>query len=185
MDNQAVKTFNDVRTAPELVWLGIDFTKVRLVGPAGFSDVNSIIRVQIHSMNDLWVKEPHKYNFPKFTGKTARTRLDLVYQHNMQIPIDGLILVQDTPGRINEGVVQEVVNECKFPQDNLIGMMFVAESLDKNQAAAFVWVTFVDLNNGKVILASKYAGRAGGIGFRNYWANAFFDVFRQMPTILR
>jgi len=179
------KNFQDVKLAPEVVWLGIDFTQVKLIGPSGFSNVPNIVNTQVHSINDLFVKEPNKYNFPKFLGKTARYKLDIVYERNMKIPVDGLVLVSDPGGRVNEEVVQKVVDECQFPKDNLIGMMFVAEALDKNQQAAFAWVTFIDLNTGKVIYTSKYAGTAGGFGFRNYWARSFFDILRQMPSIFR
>jgi hypothetical protein len=183
--NPYTKSFQDVKVAPEIVWLGIDFTKAKFVGPAGFNDIHSIINTQVHSINDLFVKEPAKFNFPKFMRKTARYKLDIVYQRNMKISPEGLILVTDVPGRVDGNVVQQIVDECQFPQDNLIGMMFVVESLDKNQSASFTWVTFIDLNNGKVIYTGKFAGRAGGIGFRNFWANSFFDILKQMTTLMR
>lgn len=179
------KTFQDVKACAEIVWLGLDFTRVKLIGPAGFNDVHRIVNTEFHAMNDFFVKEPKKFNFPKFIRKTARYKLDFVYQRNMKIPVDGLVLVSDIGNRVDGNIVQQVVDECQFPKDNLIGMMFVVESLDKIQAAAFVWVTFIDLATGKVIFASKYAGRAGGLAFRNFWANSFFDVLKQLPSIMR
>jgi hypothetical protein len=184
-DNISVKTFQDVRSCPEIVWLGIDFSRVKFIGPAGFNDVRSILATQIHGMNDVVIKETNKFDFAKFLRKRARYKADQVYQHNMNISPDGIVLVVDPGNRVDGAVVQQVVDECKFPQDSGIGLLFVAESLDKNQSAAFTWVAFVDLACGKVIATSKYAGRAGGLSFRNFWVNAFFDILKQLSPIVR
>ncbi len=184
-NNVPVKTFQDVRNCPEIVWLGIDFTRVKFVGPAGFNDIHSILAVQTHGMNDVVIKESKKFDFVKFLRKRPRYKAEQVYQHNMNISPEGIVLVSDTGNRVDGAVVQQVVDECKFQQEDAIGLMFVAETLDKNQVAAFAWVAFVDLNSGKVIATSKYAGRAGGLSFRNFWVNAFFDILRQLSPIVR
>jgi hypothetical protein len=183
--NIPTKTFQDVKSSPEIVWLGIDFTRAKFIGPSGFNDVHSIINTQLHSMNDLFVREPQKYNFSKFLGKTARYKIDVVYQRNLKISPEGLILLSDPGNRFDQNTIQQVVDECQFPKDNLIGLMYIVETLDKNQQASFVWVTFIDLANGKVILTGKYAGRAGGFGFRNFWAGSFFDIMKQFPSMMR
>jgi hypothetical protein len=179
------KSFQDVINAPEIVWLGIDFSRVKFIGPAGFNDLQSILTSQIHGINDVVIKENHKFDFQKFLRKRPRYKAEQVYMHNMNINPAGIVLVVDQGNRVDGSMVQDVVNECQFPAENAIGLMFVTESLDKNQAAAFAWVAFVDLATSKVIATSKYAGRAGGITFRNYWANAFFDIIRQLSHIVR
>jgi hypothetical protein len=178
------KTITDVRAAQEIVWLGVDFTHAKLIGPSGFTDIYSIIHTQFASMNDLFVREQQKFNFPKFLSKTARYNLQKVFERNTKISPDGLILVYDTPNRIDGTVVQQIIDECQFPQENAIGLMFIVESLDKIKSTSFAWVTFIDLNTGKGIITSKFAGQAGGFGFRNYWANSFFDILKRISSIL-
>jgi hypothetical protein len=184
-NNVPVKSFQDVKSTPEIVWLGIDFSRVKFVGPAGFNDVHSILSTQVHGMNDVVIKETAKFDFSKLLRKRPRYKAEQVYQHNMNISPEGIVLVTDPGNRMDGSTVQQVVDECKFPQENAIGMMFVAETLDKNQSAAFVWVAFVDLACSKVIATSKYAGRAGGLSFRNFWVNSFFDILKQLGPIVR
>lgn len=182
---QPVKSFQDVRSAPEIVWLGIDFSRVKLIGPAGFSDLHAILSTQIHAMNDVFIKENNKFDLVKYLRKKPRYQAEQVYQHNMNISPEGIVLVTDPGNRMDANTVQQIVDECKFPLQPAIGMLFAAEALDKNQVAAFVWVAFVDMSTGKVIAASKYAGRAGGLSFRNFWVNAFFDVLKQLAPVFK
>ncbi len=39
-----------------------------------------------------------------------------------------------------------------------------------------MWVTFFDIASKTVLLTEKMSGKAGGAGFRNYWARAYYNV---------
>lgn len=177
-------TTQDVINAPEIVWLGIDFTQAKFIGPSGFVEINKIINVSLAAINDLFVAEPQKFNFPKLTGKMATSLLNMVYERNVKISSEGIIRVDDNY-TIDEQVVKKIVSEYNFPSDNRPGLLFVVESLNKNKKTANTWVTFVDMKNREVIVTRKFAAPAMGFTFRNYWANAFLGILKLMPGYLR
>jgi hypothetical protein len=43
-----------------------------------------------------------------------------------------------------------------------------------------MWVTFVDMKSKTVLLTKHMEGKAGGFGFRNYWAKSFLNVLKSI-----
>ena len=58
--------------------------------------------------------------------------------------------------------------------------MFIVEGMSKSAKAASVWVTFVDVKTKKVLHTERIEGKAGGFGFRNYYAAAIKNVLDQI-----
>ena len=54
--------------------------------------------------------------------------------------------------------------------------MFIMESMNKASAQASMYVTFIDLASGKVLLTERMTAKAAGFGFRNYWAKTVYEV---------
>ena len=50
------------------------------------------------------------------------------------------------------------------------------ESFNKPKRIGTMWVTFFDIASKTVLLTEKMSGKAGGAGFRNYWARAYYNV---------
>jgi hypothetical protein len=60
----------------------------------------------------------------------------------------------------------------------------VVESLNKNAEKLVAWVTFIDLATKKVIHTEKVEGKAGGFGFRNYWAGGVYKINQEIDKNL-
>ena len=57
-------------------------------------------------------------------------------------------------------------------------MLFVIDGMSKSKEEASGWVTFVDMKSKKVLLTEYKTGKAGGFGFRNYWAKSFQNILK-------
>jgi len=73
-----------------------------------------------------------------------------------------------------------MVKKYSFKENNGIGFVLIAEGMSKGREEGSYWATFVDMSNKEVILTKRITGKAGGFGFRNYWAGSLKSVFKTM-----
>ncbi len=89
-------------------------------------------------------------------------------------------MVIDESYSFGEDVVKKIISEYDTEAANGIGLVFIVESFNKNDARGYVWVTFFDLSNKEVLFTEKLSGKAGGFGFRNYWAKSYYNVMAEI-----
>lgn len=76
--------------------------------------------------------------------------------------------------------VSRFIAGYNFGRNKGIGLIFFVEGMDKPKREASVWVTLVDMSTKKVLMTERMTGKAGGAGFRNFWAGAFSNILRSM-----
>jgi hypothetical protein len=54
------------------------------------------------------------------------------------------------------------------------------EKFVKLEEAGYMWVVFFDLSNKNILLMENMTGKAGGFGWRNYWARSFYTVLKEI-----
>ncbi len=84
--------------------------------------------------------------------------------------------------RLTESDINKLVSNYNFQGNKGIGFMLFAEAMSKGKEAASYWVTFVNMNTKKVILTHQITVKAGGIGFRNYWASTIVKVLKETKS---
>jgi hypothetical protein len=175
----AQKTKSDVFSTQEIVWYGLDFSKIKLIGPEGFTDPNEIKNRFFPSWNQLFLFEADKYDLKKtFKKTTVINELSIVEERN-KLP-DASELVITTSYSIDEAVVEEVVKQYKGgAQTEGVGLVFVMEKFDKTAEVGTMYVTFFDIATKKVLLSKKMGGKPGGFGLRNFWAATYYEVLKQ------
>jgi hypothetical protein len=61
-----------------------------------------------------------------------------------------------------------------------IGVVLIADQMNKFDKEAFYYVTFFDVKT-KVVLFSAYVkGKPGGFGYRNFWLRTVANIFKDM-----
>ena len=169
----AQKTYSrpDIFTAKEITWFGLDFSKIKLIDPLGFTNPEDIKNNQFRALNYLVVNEPDKYDLKKFFNK-EKVDIDLavVKERNKLPDVDKLVLDAGAEYSLDEATVREMISAYKPEETEGIGLVFIMEKFDKGQETGFMWVTFFDIASKKVLLTEKMSGKAGGFGWRNYWA---------------
>ena len=172
-------TTADVFKVDEITFYGLDFSNIKLIGSDGFTDPWDIKNRLFNSWNSLFRNEPDKYNLKEFFYKSSvKLNLDVVKERN-QIP-DPEELVTDQTYSFGKDIVEKVISDYEIPEEEGIGLVFVMESFDKNQKKGFMWVTFFDLASKKVLFTEKMSGKAQGFGIRNYYANTYYTVMKEI-----
>ena len=161
----------------KVVFLGLDFTQAKYIGKIGFTDANAIQNQHMVSWNSLIEAEPKKFSLQKqlklkddqYTSKVE----DLIKYNKSANVADN---ITDDEYSITEDQVKKSVAKYSLTEKDGIGVVYVVESLSKTAEKMTAWVTFIDLSTKKVLYTEKVEGKAGGFGFRNYWAGAVYKI---------
>lgn len=178
----------DVFTKDEIVWIGLDFSKAKLVGqfdqgagvmPATGSD----IKVKyIPAWNMLILNEQKKYNIGKaFRKIKVFNDIGIVEKSNSAIDVDNLITYNDYKFDNSNTTIQEIISGySRGEKADGIGLVFIIESFNKPAERASLYVTFFDIATKKVLFTEKMIGKPGGFGLRNYWAGSIKNILNQI-----
>jgi hypothetical protein len=170
------------RMGPEIVWLGLDFTHVRMVGPLGTVDKNELIKL-FEDINMVVITERSKYNFEAALRKDeVPYNLEIVTKLNSEIDPNKAIAYasQEEGARLNEEAISVLIKQYNVENKEGIGLVFFIETLDKVREQGTMWVTFFNLSDRNVLFTERMSGTAGGISFRNHWARTVYEVIDQI-----
>jgi len=169
----------------QVTWLGIDFSHVKLIGNfAEFFEAGVKSTVQIRDMyfprwNAIIMDEPAKYDV---RGMLRRSNMgfdfDMISGINAQTPLDEMEAYNTT--RFSEEDIQSFTRQYDFKQKAGIGIVLIAECLNKNAAEAWYHFVAMDMRTGKILIHQRLRGQPSGFGFRNYWANSIYKVIRDI-----
>jgi hypothetical protein len=158
-----------------ITWLGVDFTLARFTLVT--EDPAAIVSTSLKAINNLIVTESDKYNQKKFFSKSEVTNdIDMVNERNSKI--DPTILVVPDKYTITQDDVKKVINSYDTKGKTGTGLVFIAENLHKIEEMGSFYVVFFDMGTKEIIDSERKVGKAGGIGFRNYWAGSVFNVMK-------
>jgi hypothetical protein len=175
---------DDVRIS----WLGIDFSHVKLIGDfSQFSGIGEKSASQIKNRyfpawNKLVLHERDKYDV-----KGMLHRDEVFYDIKITDSLNYGTPLNDIESYNNPHYTLEDMNKF-ISSYNLsgrtgIGVVFIAESLNKTDNEAYFHFVAINLTTREVLIHERLRGEPGGIGIRNYWAGAIYDVMRQVENI--
>lgn len=170
------------RTGAKIIWLGLDFTQVRLVGPLGTVDKNELLPL-FDEINMIVISERTKYNFEAALRKDeVPYNLAIVTKLNSEIdPGKAISYASNEEGaRLNEEAISVLVKQYKIENTEGIGLVFFMETLDKVKEKGTMWVTFFNLADRNVLFTERMSGVSGGISFRNHWVRTVYEVIDQI-----
>ncbi len=176
--------FGDKRVADSetIVWYGLDFSAVKLIGSEGFSDPYDIKNRFFRAWNRLIIDEADKYNIKKTFRKNVLEYETTVVEERNKLPNENE-LVTENDYSIKEEDVKKIVKQYKSEKfKEGIGLVYIIESFNKRASSGHMWVTFFDIASGEVLLTRRYSGDARGFGLRNYWAGSVYEVFKQLES---
>lgn len=173
----------DVFSASEIVWLGLDFSHIKLrgqftqVGSAGFKDEKEIQDIYFEAWNNKVVYEPEKFNLPKiFNVSQVPADIEMINKANAKANIKDMFTGSGTANILNETEVKKIVSGYNFQRKSGIGCVFVMEAFDKIAEEGSMWVTFIDIESGHVLFTERMVEKAGGFGLKNYWIRTVYNA---------
>ena len=176
-------------SADTLVWCGLDYSKVKLIGTLDFQQPEQIFPGMLNAWNGLFMKEM----LPELEkmAKSVRSDLAAVQPGNdkatgSQIERkDGTSDEMVKPSHITEAEIADIVKSYKMENQSGLGLVFIMDRLVKAQQVGCMYVVFFDVSTRKVISSERVVGKAGGIGFRNFWFSPVKVAVKQLPKMYK
>lgn len=169
----------------DITWLGIDFTQTKFIGSATqFKDAGEITNSEfrdkyIPSWNQLFINEQKKYDVAKAVKRSeVKYAMDVTEKANNAIKGN---FFSDNPNdykKLDEQKIANLVKGYDFQGKTGIGLLFFIDGMSKSKDEASGWITFVDMKSKNVLLTQYTTGKAGGFGFKNYWAKSFHNMLK-------
>lgn len=192
------QTKSDIFDASNPVtFIGLDFTHTKFIGNASnYQDAgevtnNSMKEKYIPAWNHMFASASEQKNF-KIADAINRSEVD--YAIEAADKVNGAITrkdffsdkMADFPS-FSSAQIAGIVKKYDLSGKSGIGLIFIVEGMRKGEekgdpSYATVWVTFVDMKSKSVLLTQKIQGKAGGFGFRNFWAGAWKSVIKEMKS---
>jgi hypothetical protein len=169
----------------QINWLGIDFSNVRLIGDfsqfsgAGEKNPSQIKRIYFPAWNKLILDEREKYDVAGMLRKDkVFYDIDMVMDLNSNASLDEME-TYNAPVYAREDI-EKFVTKYKTGGKEGVGVVLIAESLNKAEKEAWFHFVAIDMGSKKILVHDRIRGEPSGIGLRNYWAGAIHDVIKDI-----
>ena len=183
--SQTIKDFFSNTSTP-LTYLGIDYTRNRLINDPG-GNASDIKARLYNSMNDVVVNEMGKnYNIAGAFNRSGDVSSDIsaITEINDKISADDIMSSKEADyNRLTASDIAACVKALNLKVKEGIGLVFIMEAMKKGekiiegkktiQEKSFgaVWVTLIDMKMKKVLMTERMEQEAAGFGFRNFWVS--------------
>jgi hypothetical protein len=179
--SQESYTRSDIFSSNEITWMGLDFSNIKLVGSEGFTDPYTIKNTHFRNINNLILNEPDKYDLKEFFSKqSVDVDLSVIRERNTLPDDEELVLEDGSVYFLDEPAVQEMISQYTPEASEGIAVVLIMESFNKKDERGYMWVTFFDIATKEVLLTDRMEGKAGGFGWRNYWAKTVYNVLKEI-----
>lgn len=162
----------------EFTFYGIDYAQVRVFGAkeSATKFVNAFTTI-----NQLLLAERHKYRFRHRTAKKRKEiTLRAVHERNSAIDPEELMLWETNGYMLSQEQLAEEVKILPVKEKEGIGLVVIAELLNKRRRCAHYHAVYFDIKTREIINARLLSGKARGFGVRNYWAHSVLKVLRKI-----
>ena len=184
MSSLRAQTVNDIFDPKvPVTWLGWDLTGAIFIGDRERFGSQSDIQRLMKSWNDLMDRERAKFNVAIMMRKEEAVpyRLDITTNHNAELEISNILSEKSSDHvHLRKDGVEQIAAAYNYEGLTGIGLMFNIESFNKTNNEASLWVTFVNMQTGQVLLTERVTGRPFGSSLRNFWAGAINEIIQHV-----
>jgi len=164
----------------DITWLGLDFSQASFIGSA--KDAGNITSDQFRdkyttSWNQLIVNQPKVYDVAGMVHRPdIKYALNVTAKANRAIQRNFFSANNSDFRKMNEKVIGDIVSHYNFQAQQGTGVIIFVDGMSTAQGEAGGWVTMVDMKTKRVLSTTFRTGKAGGFGFKNYWAKAWANI---------
>lgn len=183
---QTIEDFFEGHNYP-VVWLGIDFAQVQLVGDFshfgghGSKDPGDLQVKYFPGWNRLLMNEPEKYDLKEFfRRRDLDVSLNMIIDRNDEADTDKMLTY--SPEYFRKDEIREIVSSYDLEDEEGLGLVFIAETLNKIDTEAYFHVVVLNLATKEILLSERLRGQPSGFGIRNYWAGAIYEILKNIDS---
>jgi hypothetical protein len=159
----------------KVVWLGIDYSLAKF---SNIEESPDAVLEKLSAINNVVVNEAGKYNVKKYFKKSEVT-YDLTIVNSNNSKIDPAKLVTSGIHSITSDDVKKLISSYNIRGKTGMGLVFVAENMNKSKKTGSYYVCFFDLSTKDIIDSERVQGKASGFGLRNFWARSVLEVMKR------
>jgi hypothetical protein len=168
-----------------VTYLGIDYSHVKLIGnfseffEVGGKNIMEIRDTYFPRWNMVVVNERDKYDLAGMLRKQdIYYDIDMISAVNSRTNLEGLISLNTV--KFTEDDISRFVSEYDFKGREGIGVLFMAECLNKSAEEAIFHFVAVNMHTGDILLQRRLKGIPNGLGLRNYWINPLYRIINDV-----
>lgn len=177
------QTMDDVYAASEVVWFGVDYSKIKLAG-GQYSELDKIRDYYFPQ----WNYRAIDYIESNYKGKIQDK--ELIYDNGAAIARSSLVNPQELlwlgprPGPLLEQELQEIVNLCNSPENQSgVGLILVANYFTyKGADSGSFSAIYFDIASKKIIQIEEYVGDGAGVMFLTIWDKPLYNSIKQVQS---
>ena len=166
-------------------WLGIDFSHVKLIGNfaeffnAGEKSSQQIRDLYFPRWNMIILTEPEKYDIKGMLRKPEiYYDIDMITEINAQTSLEGIESYNTQ--KFTDENIRSFVSQYYLEGKEGLGVLFIAECLNKNASEAWFHFVAINMKTKKVLLHERLRGEPEGFGLRNFWANSVYKIINDI-----
>ena len=132
------------------------------------------------AINMLLVVEENKYDVKKALLK-SQVIIDLNDVNRINATLDASTFATYSSKDFKpfgKDTIAKMIQLYNLKDKTGIGLVFIAEYLDKPGATAAYDLVYFSIPDGKVILFEREFGTPKGFGMRNYWASTIYEILK-------
>jgi hypothetical protein len=157
------------------VWLGIDYSHLRIKCE---TDPDIIKNQYFQAWNKLILDEPDKYRVKKMLRlDDLKIDIETITKHNAET--NTAVMRAEYAPDYSLSDIASFVKSYNSQSKTGIGIVFIAEFIDKPKKEGVFHVVAIDMTNNEVLISERMHGEPGGAGFRNYWAGSVYEIILQ------
>lgn len=201
---------SQLQAAPAVVYVGLDYSAVRIFTPERFDDPEARVFWDPGSGRGDTVtrfKTPMEAFELLVTDWNAMAVNDIVEplekalereitvelatpagptQRKGDVFFESVYDAKTTPVELNQTVIQDMVKKYRVKAKSGIGFVFVMDRYSQPDKEACAWPTFFSLDGKKTILQTeRICEKPGGSGYRNYWFSVVPNIVKDMTKAIK
>lgn len=164
---------NEAASSDKIVMYGIDYSRVKTIG---VTESESALVEAFVGINELLLSQPEKYDCSPLVRKPLTVDIGSMCRQIRNADYSAMKIYRQDFDPLD---VAAAVAGYRLPDTEGVGMVFIAELLDKGHGSAVYHVVEFDVATREVLSDWKVETPAGGFGLRNYWANTVYQIIRK------
>ena len=176
------------KTDFEYTYLGIDYSHAKFIGDfSHFAEWGEIGYVRLKEeyfdrWNNVVIREPDKYNLEEMLRKDyVGTDLSTIRKVNSETATENMEGRSSKP--LAKEDIQGFIDKYTFKQKEGIGVLFVAEYLNKTLEEGCFHFVAINMKTGKILIHERFTEEAGGFGLRNYWMRPIYLMIDKIKAV--
>lgn len=167
-----------LKSINEITFYGVDFYNVKVYGA---KETPTEFKQAFEGINELIISEPEKYNIASILNMHVKDiSIDTALEMAKNIDLKNLKVTSKKGLALDDNALADAVNAIPANDNPGVGVVFVAEQLDKSANKGFYHVVFFDEASKEILDTWRVEGKAGGFGLRNFWAASFLKAMKSI-----